>query len=168
MAIFLGDDEVNGDIFGGGQVPEPGAQLAGVRPRKVKDPAEEQRRLDRASEIARQRMQQRQFQQGAAQPMIPFIGPGQQYMQAQSMANNTMDAIQNENDSRVAQVREANRMEHEKELERMRQETILRKLEIEREQAEKDRLMQQKAMFNQGLLKQVIHGGADGVYTTYE
>jgi hypothetical protein len=39
------------------------------------------------------------------------------------MGNEVEDTIQRENDSRVAQSRELKRMEHEKELERMRQQT---------------------------------------------
>lgn len=59
------------------------------------------------------------------------FGPQAQANSLQGMINQTTNAWQDENDSRVAQAREMRRMEHEKEMERMRQETILRRLQME-------------------------------------
>lgn len=74
-----------------------------------------------------------QFQghQGAAHPMqaaYDALGPHAQARALQGMAGQAMAAIQDENDSRVAQAREARRMQHEKDIEAMRQEGLLRRL----------------------------------------
>jgi hypothetical protein len=49
-----------------------------------------------------------------------MFSPADQFGHLQGMANNVMSAIQNENDSRVAQAREMRRMQHEKEMAQMR------------------------------------------------
>jgi hypothetical protein len=49
------------------------------------------------------------------------------------MANQVQGALSDENDSRVAQMREMRRMEHEKELERIRQDTLLKRLQMQQE-----------------------------------
>lgn len=61
-----------------------------------------------------------------------------------NMAQQTMSAWQDEHDSRVSQEREMRRMMHEQEMERIRQEALLQRLEMEREQAEKDRIAQRQ------------------------
>jgi hypothetical protein len=69
----------------------------------------------------------------------PFATPVQQetpmfpQQNLQQMANSAMSAWGNELDSRVAQNREMRRMEHEKELERIRQEAALKKIAAEQQ-----------------------------------
>jgi len=60
------------------------------------------------------------------------------------MISDVTGAIQDENDSRVAQVREQRRMAHEKEMETMRQEALLQRLAIEQREREKDRILQKQ------------------------
>lgn len=55
-------------------------------------------------------------------------GPHVQAAALQGAIDNTMDAWKAENDSRVAQMREMRRMQHEKDIEAMRQEGLLRRL----------------------------------------
>ena len=62
---------------------------------------------------------------------------GQQGGHLAGMANQINQAIQDENDSRVAQMRELRRQEHEKEMLRMQQEALLERLRLERELAER-------------------------------
>jgi hypothetical protein len=70
----------------------------------------------------------------ATQTETPTVmGPDQQYGQLQGMANQAMSAWSNELDSRVAQNREQRRMQHEKDMERMRQETALKKIAAEQQ-----------------------------------
>jgi hypothetical protein len=51
----------------------------------------------------------------------------------QNMISQTTNAWQDEHDSRVSQNREMRRMEHEKDIERMRIEAMLKRLEMERQ-----------------------------------
>jgi hypothetical protein len=51
----------------------------------------------------------------------------------QNMISQTTDAWQDEHDSRVSQNREARRMQHEKDVEQMRIEAMLKRLEMERQ-----------------------------------
>jgi hypothetical protein len=51
-----------------------------------------------------------------------MFSPGQQFQHLQGAMNDATGMIQRENDSRVAQMREMRRMEHEKELMRMQTE----------------------------------------------
>jgi hypothetical protein len=60
------------------------------------------------------------------------------------MIDDVQDAIQDENDSRVAQMREQRRMAHEREMEAMRQEALLQRLAIEQREREKDRILQKQ------------------------
>jgi hypothetical protein len=60
------------------------------------------------------------------------------------MIDDVQDAYQDENDSRVAQMREQRRMAHEKEMETMRQEALLQRLAIEQREREKDRILQRQ------------------------
>lgn len=53
---------------------------------------------------------------------------GQQAGNLQGMANDVMGAINQENQSRVAQQREQQRMQHEKDLEQMRMNTLIGRL----------------------------------------
>ena len=52
----------------------------------------------------------------------------------QNMISQTTDAWRDEHDSRVSQNREARRMQHEKDVEQMRIEAMLKRLEMERQQ----------------------------------
>jgi hypothetical protein len=60
------------------------------------------------------------------------------------MIAQTQGAIQDENDSRVAQSREQGRMAHEREMEAMRQEALLQRLAMEQREREKDRILQKQ------------------------
>ncbi len=52
----------------------------------------------------------------------------------QNMITQTTNAWQDEHDSRVSQNREMRRMQHEKDVEQMRIEAMLKRLEMERQQ----------------------------------
>lgn len=60
-----------------------------------------------------------------------FMSPQWQFNHLQDMAGDAMDAWENELDSRVAQSREMRRMDHEKWIEALRQQTILQRLAME-------------------------------------
>lgn len=80
------------------------------------------------------------FSPGASNSMWnPFdmvrASTAQQGNHLANMASQVQAAIQDENDSRVAQEREQRRMEHEKELMRLQQEALLKRLQAEREMA---------------------------------
>jgi len=60
------------------------------------------------------------------------------------MIDQVTDAYRDENDSRVAQLREQRRMEHEAEMESMRQEALLQRLAMEQREREKDRILQKQ------------------------
>lgn len=63
----------------------------------------------------------RQITKGGNEMFGILPSPAEQYAMSQGMANQAMDAIQRENDSRVAQRREMRRMANDYEIERMRQ-----------------------------------------------
>lgn len=71
-------------------------------------------------------------------------GGNAQARHLQGMINDTQDAIQDENDSRVAQLREQNRMAHEMNMEAMRQEALLQRLAMEERERERDRILQKQ------------------------
>lgn len=71
-------------------------------------------------------------------------GGNSQARHLQGMIDQTTDAIQDENDSRVAQLREQGRMAHEMNMEAMRQEALLQRLAVEQQQREKDRILQKQ------------------------
>jgi hypothetical protein len=73
------------------------------------------------------------------------------------MIDQTLGAFQDEHDSRVAQNREQRRMEHELQLEAMRQETILKQLQAAQEEKKKDRI-QQALLSGQPVTKRRING----------
>jgi len=60
------------------------------------------------------------------------IGSAQQGKALGDMISQTMSAHQDENDSRVAQLRELRRMEHEKELKRMELDALLARIDAAR------------------------------------
>jgi len=63
----------------------------------------------------------RRSSSGAPAMFGTLASPDDQYRMSQGMANQTMDAIQRENDSRVAQRREMRRLGADYEMERLRQ-----------------------------------------------
>jgi hypothetical protein len=65
----------------------------------------------------------------------------------QGMIGDVTGAIRDENDSRVAQAREQRRMEHQAQMEAMRQEALLRRLAVE--QRERDRMLQMQLQAQQ-------------------
>lgn len=96
--------------------------------------------------------------------MIPMMGND-----GQAFADATMSAHRRENDSRVAQMREMRRLAADQQSEQMKYDYLLRKLEMEREQAEKDRMLRQESMVGQGILRKVKRndGRGGGFYTDY-
>jgi len=85
---------------------------------------------------------------GASGAYYAALGTAQQGNALGNMISQTMNAIQNENDSRLAQVREMRRMEHEKELKRMELDAILARLA----QAQRPTGPQPKAAFRGGAI----------------
>ena len=74
------------------------------------------------------------------------------------MINDVENAYQDENDSRVAQLREQRRMEHEAEMESMRQEALLQRLAVEQREREKDRILQ-KQLTSGITTRKLVNGG---------
>jgi hypothetical protein len=62
------------------------------------------------------------------QDFIDKFGPDAQANALQGMIGNTMQAYQDENDSRVAQEREMRRMQHEKEMKQMELDALIARL----------------------------------------
>jgi len=83
----------------------------------------------------------------SAQMQNDFIDDFGPYAQAQhlgGMINDVTNAYQDENDSRVAQMREQRRMNQEMAIESMRQEALLQRLAMEQKEREKDRILQRQ------------------------
>ena len=78
------------------------------------------------------------------QGFIDQFGPAAQARSLGGMVEDVQDAYQDENDSRVAQMREKRRMAHEAEIESMRQEALLQRLAMEQREREKDRILQKQ------------------------
>ena len=78
------------------------------------------------------------------QGFIDQFGPAAQARHLGGMIKNVTGAIQDENDSRVAQSREQRRQEHEMAMEAMRQESLLERLAMEQRERERDRLLQRQ------------------------
>jgi hypothetical protein len=85
---------------------------------------------------------------GASGAYHAAMGSAQQGKALGDMISQTMGAHQDENDSRVAQMREMRRMEHEKELKRMELDAILARLA----QAQRPTGPQPKAAFRGGAI----------------
>jgi hypothetical protein len=85
---------------------------------------------------------------GASGAYHAAMGSAQQGKALGDMISQTMGAHQDENDSRVAQLREMRRMEHEKELKRMELDAILARLS----QAQQPTGPQPKAAFRGGAI----------------
>jgi hypothetical protein len=78
------------------------------------------------------------------QGFIDQFGPAAQARHLGGMIKDVTGAIQDENDSRVAQSRELRRQEHEMAMEAMRQESLLERLAMEQRERERDRLLQRQ------------------------
>jgi hypothetical protein len=78
------------------------------------------------------------------QGFINEFGPAAQGRQLNAMVNDVQNAYQDENDSRVAQMREQRRMAQEMQIESMRQEALLERLAMEQREREKDRILQKQ------------------------
>ena len=74
------------------------------------------------------------------------------------MINDVENAYQDENDSRVALMREQRRMQHETEMESMRQEALLQRLAAEQREREKDRILQ-KQLTSGVTTRKLVNGG---------
>jgi len=72
------------------------------------------------------------------------FGPAAQAKHLGGMISDVTDAYQDENDSRVAQLREQRRMDQEMQIESMRQEALLERLAMEQREREKDRILQRQ------------------------
>jgi hypothetical protein len=78
------------------------------------------------------------------QGFIDQFGPQAQARHLGGMISNVQNTIQDENDSRVAQMREQRRMQQEMAIESMRQEALLQRLAMEQKEREKDRILQRQ------------------------
>ena len=78
------------------------------------------------------------------QGFVDQFGPAAQARHLGGMISDVTGAIQDENDSRVSQMREQRRMAHEMEMESMRQEALLQRLAMEQREREKDRILQRQ------------------------
>jgi hypothetical protein len=146
-----------------GQVIDPNDPLAPIRQpggfnlaQAGKRTMQDRQNLDRQNAI-KERAQAQQnarrttpfaTQMNPHQDFIRNFGPGAQANALQGMISQTMGAHQDENDSRVAQMREMRRMEHEKELKRMELDAILARLD----QARQSSGPQPKAAFRGGAI----------------
>jgi hypothetical protein len=74
-----------------------------------------------------------------------MLNPAEQFAHLGNMSNQVMNAWGDENDSRVAQMRELRRQQHEKDLMAMRTQELLARLQSERFLAAKQMQMQQRA-----------------------
>jgi hypothetical protein len=101
--------------------PQAQAQELAARQRQIQERALAQQNARRTTPFA--------TQMNPHQDFIRNFGPGAQANALQGMISQTMNAHQDENDSRVAQMREMRRMEHEKELKRMELDAILARLQ---------------------------------------
>jgi hypothetical protein len=91
------------------------------------------------------------------QGFINDFGPAAQASSLGGMISDVQDAYQDENDSRVAQLREQRRMDHEIQIEAMRQEALLQRLAMEQKEREKDRILQ-KQLTSGVTTRQFING----------
>lgn len=101
----------------------------------------EKRKQRAAQQRARDEARQRNaaFQPGVVDQAVagaPMVTAAQGHHLAK-MAEDVTDAIEKENDSRVSQLREMRRMEHEKELEAMRTSALIERVRIAKEADER-------------------------------
>jgi hypothetical protein len=138
--------------------PEERAQyLSGKReaaqPAPRQQPAQRQQPAPAGEDApeAPQRAIRRPFNMQAYSQSLPMqndfiaqFGPMAQARSLGGMVSDVQDAYQDENDSRVAQMREQRRMAHERDMESMRQEELLQRLSMEQREREKDRILQKQ------------------------
>jgi hypothetical protein len=81
----------------------------------------------------------------------------------QGMANDTMDALEKENYSRVSQAREARRQDHELRMQKMALDAMLARVAMERQSAEEQRQREAKMRFDAGMggTRTLRNGGWD-------
>jgi len=85
------------------------------------------------------------------------FGPAAQARSLGGMITDVQKAIQDENDSRVAQMREKRRMDQEMEIEAKRQEALLQRIAAEQKEREKDRILQKQ--LTSGITKRQLVNG---------
>lgn len=105
--------------------PQAQAQQLAARQRQIQENAQAQQNARRTTPFA--------TQMNPHQDFIRNFGPGAQAGALQGMIAQTMDAHQDENDSRVAQLREMRRMEHERMLKQMEIDAMLARLDQARQ-----------------------------------
>jgi len=134
MGRFAQQEGVDIGMYGDRDAEGYGAMLEDLTARLPKP---------KAPTVAQPRQQATSFATPVQQEMPMF--PQQSLQQ---MANSAMGAWGNELDSRVAQNREMRRLEHEKELERMRQDLALKKIAADQQkmQMEYEAMMRQMKM----------------------
>lgn len=103
----------------------PGAAEAAARPL----PDQPERPAERQQPERQQPRNNRPARQAGFQaPQVPVITPAVQASVLQGAIDKTTDAIADENKSRVSQLREMRRMQHEKELEMIRAQAALERV----------------------------------------
>lgn len=125
----------------------PDERAAYLRSQQELDAPEEEPEAPQAPQRSIRRPFNMQAYSGAnpvQQGFIDQFGPAAQARHLRGMISQTENAFQDENDSRVAQMREQRRMEHEMEKEAMRQEALLQRLAMEQEERRKDRILQKQ------------------------
>lgn len=103
----------------------PGAMEAAAQPMGDQPAAQP---AAQPAEPAAERRGARPRQAAAARPAVPLITPDVQAGVMQDAINSTTKAISDENKSRVSQLREMRRMQHEKELEMIRAQAALERV----------------------------------------
>lgn len=117
----------------GGEAPED---------RRAREQREAQQALEKKlreqAALQRQRNAEGAAKHFAPQALTPTVPlPAQQAAILKEAAEDVTDAIEKENDSRVSQLREMRRMEHEKELEAMRTSALIERVRIAKEADER-------------------------------
>jgi hypothetical protein len=105
--------------------PQARAQELAARQRQIQERALAQQNARRTTPFATGNSM---MNHGASGAYHAAMGSAQQGRALGNMISQTMAAHQDENDSRVAQMREMRRMEHERELKRMELDAILARL----------------------------------------
>ena len=125
--------------------PEAQAQQLAARQRQIQERAQAQQDARRTQTFATGNSM---MNHGASGAYHAAMGSAQQGKALGDMISQTMSAHQDENDSRVAQLRELRRMEHEKELKRMELDALLARIS----QAQQPTGPQPKAVFRGGAI----------------
>ena len=139
MGKFAQSEGVDIGMYGDRDAAGYGMMLEDLDARQPKQAQEAQPAPQRAANTTRPFATQ-------AQPMeMGMFSPDAQYGQLQGMANQATKAWENELDSRVAQNREGRRMQHEQQMERIRQDAALKKIAAEQQMAMMQMRMQDAA-----------------------